>query len=75
LPSLAPAPLNTAAGAAPRDTPIPGRVPYGQSEITSNPNVPTTNSAGIAITPTGQNPNDPNPCPPLNYTSSTPLAN
>jgi hypothetical protein len=75
LPALAPAPLTTAPGSAPRNTPIPGRIPYGQTEITSNPNTPTTNSAGVAITPTGQNPNDPNPCPPLNYTSSTPLAN
>jgi starch-binding outer membrane protein, SusD/RagB family len=75
LPSLAPAPINTAPGTAPRATPIPARLPYGQSEVTSNPQVPTTSSTGVAITPISQNPNDPNACPVLNYTSSTPLAN
>jgi hypothetical protein len=75
LPSLAPAPTSSAPGTPPRTTPIPGRVPYGQQEINANPNVVTTNSAGSPVTPTGQNPNDPNPCPLLNYTSSTPLAN
>jgi hypothetical protein len=75
LPSLAPAPTSTAAGAPPRVTPIPGRLPYGQSEVNANPNVPTTNSAGLPVTATGQNPNDPNPCPVLDYTGSTPLAN
>jgi hypothetical protein len=75
LPSLATAPTTSSPGAAPRATPIPGRLPYGQSEITSNPNVPTTSSTGVAVTPVSQNPNDPNTCPILNYTSSTPLAN
>ena len=75
LPSLAPAPTVSSPGAAPRATPIPGRLPYGQSEITSNPNVPTTSSTGVAVTPVSQNPNDPNTCPVLNYTSSSPLAN
>jgi hypothetical protein len=72
LPSLAPAP---AAGATtPGTSPIPGRLPYGLSETNANPNTPTTNSAGQPVSPTGRNPNDPNPCPVLNYTSSTPLA-
>ena len=73
LPALAPAaPANST---TPATSPIPGRIPYGQTEINANPNTPSTNSAGIPVTPTGQNPNDPNPCPVLNYTSSTPLAN
>jgi hypothetical protein len=73
LPALAPAaPANsTATGTGP----IPGRIPYGQTEINANPNTPTTNSGGFTVTSTGQNPNDPNPCPVLNYTTSTPLAN
>lgn len=75
LPALAPAPTSTSAGSPPRATPIPGRLPYGQSEQNANPNVPVTNSAGFPVTATGQNPNDPNPCPVLDYTSSTPLAN
>ena len=73
LPSLAPAaPANST---TPGSSPIPGRIPYGQTEINANPNTPTTNSAGFPVTPTGQNPNDPNTCPVLNYTSSSPLAN
>ena len=68
FPSLAPAPLNTDDGSPPRGTPIAGRLPYGQSEINANPNTP-------AVLPTGQNPNDPNPCPVLNYVNSSPLAN
>jgi starch-binding outer membrane protein, SusD/RagB family len=75
LPALAPAPTTTAPGSPPRATPIPGRLPYGQSEINANPNVPVVNSAGLPVTATGQNPNDPNPCPPLNYSTSTPLGN
>jgi len=75
LPSLAPAPASSAAGSAPRGAPIPGRLPYGQAEINANSNVPTTNSAGIPVTSVGRNPNDPTVCTPLNYTSSTPLAN
>ncbi len=75
FPSLASAPVSTTAGSTPRPTPIPGRLPYGQSEQNANPNVPTTSSAGVAITSISQNPNDPNPCPLLNYTNSSPLAN
>ncbi|HET8622482.1 MAG TPA: SusD/RagB family nutrient-binding outer membrane lipoprotein, partial [Gemmatimonadales bacterium] len=75
LPSLAPAPVNDSPGSAPRATPIAARLPYGQQENTANPNVPATSSTGVAVTPISQNPNDPNPCPVLNYTSSTPLAN
>jgi hypothetical protein len=75
LPSLAAAPASTAPGSPPRAAPIPGRLPYGQSEQNANPNVPATNSAGFPVTSIGQNPNDPNPCPVLDYTSSTPLAN
>ncbi|HET8624487.1 MAG TPA: SusD/RagB family nutrient-binding outer membrane lipoprotein, partial [Gemmatimonadales bacterium] len=60
LPSLAPAaPPNST---TPATSPIPARIPYGQTEINANPNTPTTNSAGIAVTPTGQNPNDPTAC-------------
>jgi Starch-binding associating with outer membrane len=66
LPSLAPAPpINSN---APGSSPIPGRVPYGISEINANPNTPNAQ-------PTGRNPNDPEPCPVLNYSSSTPLGN
>jgi starch-binding outer membrane protein, SusD/RagB family len=73
LPALAPAaPANST---TPGTSPIPGRIPYGQTEINANPNTPGTNSAGAPVTPTGQNPNDPTPCPVLNYTSSSPLAN
>jgi hypothetical protein len=73
LPALAPAP--PANSTTPGTSPIPGRLPYGQSEINANPNTPTTNSAGFPVTSTGRNPNDPNPCPVLNYVSSTPLGN
>jgi starch-binding outer membrane protein, SusD/RagB family len=75
LPSLAAAPTTTAPGSPPRATPIAGRLPYGQSEQNANPNVPAVNSAGQTVTSTGQNPNDPTPCPVLDYTSSVPLAN
>jgi hypothetical protein len=75
LPALAPAPPTLGSGVAPRASSIPGRLPYGQTEAQANPNVPTTSSAGVAITPVSQNPNDENACPPLNYTSSTPLGN
>jgi hypothetical protein len=64
LPPLAPAP--PPGSNAPGTGPIAGRLPYGISEINANPNTPN-------VPPTGQNPNDPNPCPVLNYTSSTPL--
>lgn len=66
LPSLAPAPL--AGTNVPGSTPIPGRLPYGLTEINANPNTPN-------VPTTGRNANDPNPCPVLDYVSSTPLAN
>lgn len=72
LPALAPAPA--AGSTEPGTSPIPGRLPYGLSEVNANPNTPTTSSAGAQITSVSQNPNDPNPCPVLNYVS-TPLAN
>ena len=75
LPSLATAPVSTAPGSPPRPTPIAGRLPYGQSEENANPNLPSVNSAGQPVTSTGQNPNDPTPCPVLDYTASVPLAN
>jgi hypothetical protein len=66
LPYLAPAPDKP-------DAPAPGtqfvrRVPYGLNEINTNPNVPT------GLTPFTPNYDDPNACPALNYTSSTPRA-
>jgi hypothetical protein len=67
LPALAPAPA-TLASTVPRAEPIPGRLPYGITEINANPNTPN-------VSPTGRNANDPNPCPVLNYISSVPLAN
>ncbi|HYL29543.1 MAG TPA: SusD/RagB family nutrient-binding outer membrane lipoprotein [Gemmatimonadales bacterium] len=73
LPSLATAP--SSGGTTPQNFPIPGRVPYGQTEINANPNTPTTSSAGVAITSTSINPNQPTACPALNYTSSSPLGN
>jgi hypothetical protein len=46
------------------------------TELNTNPNTPTsTNSAGTPITSISRNPNDPAPCPVLNYVNSTPLAN
>jgi starch-binding outer membrane protein, SusD/RagB family len=66
LPSLAPAP--PLGSTTPGTAPIAGRMPYGITEINANPHTPS-------VSPTGQNPNDPNPCPVLNYSSSTPLAN
>jgi hypothetical protein len=66
LPSFAPAP-GTAG--------IPGRLPYGLTEINANPNVPSTSSTGVAITSVSLNPNQPTACPGLNYTNSSPLAN
>src|SRR5712692_5169062 len=73
LPALATAP--PPGGTAPQNFSIPGRLPYGQTEINANPNTPTTSSAGVAITSTSINPNQPTACPPLNYTSSSPLGN
>lgn len=67
LPALASAPASLG-NTIPRSDPIPGRLPYGITEANANPNTP-------AVSPTGRNPNDPSPCPALNYTSSIPLAN
>ena len=67
LPSLASA-VASLTSTTPRADPIPGRLPYGISEVNANPNTPN-------VSPTGRNANDPNPCPALNYTSSVPLAN
>ena len=67
LPALASAPA-ALGNTAPRADPIPGRLPYGISEVNANPNTPN-------VSPTGRNANDPNPCAALNYTSSVPLAN
>jgi hypothetical protein len=66
LPSLAPAPQ--AGSTVPGSQPVPGRLPYGLTEINANPHTPNVSS-------TGRNANDPNPCPVLNYTSTTPLGN
>jgi hypothetical protein len=71
LPSLAPAPA--AGSTTPSSAPIPGRLPYGLTEINANPNTPSTSSAGAAITSVSRNPNQPQACPVLNYTSSRPL--
>ena len=54
---------------------IPGRLPYGVTEVIANPNTPTTSSTGVTITPVSLNPNQPTACPALNYTTSSPLAN
>lgn len=62
LPFLAPAPT-TVTGSAPGNE-IPGRFPYGLSEINTNgANVP-------GVSNTGRNRNDPNACPRLTYTSN-----
>ena len=64
FPYLAPAPANTTSDQT-RDA-IPGRLPYGLSEVNTNPNTPK-------ISANGRNANDPNACPALTYTS-TPAA-
>jgi len=74
LPSLAPAPPSITS-TTPGATPIPGRLPYPQQEINTNPNTPQTSSAGVPITSVSLNPNQPRACPVLNYTNSSPLAN
>jgi hypothetical protein len=73
LPSLATAP--SPGGTTPQNFSIAARLPYGQTEANANPNTPTTSSAGVAITSTSINPNQPTACPPLTYTSSAPLGN
>jgi len=67
LPALAPSPPATTS-TVPGTSPVPGRLPYGITEINANPNTPD-------VSPTGTNANDPNPCPVLNYVSSVPLGN
>jgi hypothetical protein len=67
LPTLAPAPASLG-NTTPGTEPIPGRLPYGISEINANPNTPN-------VSPVGRNANDPNPCPVLNYATSVPLGN
>lgn len=67
LPALAPAP-SSLGNTTPGTQPIPGRLPYGITEINANPNTPS-------VSPVGRNANDPNPCPVLNYSTSVPLAN
>ncbi len=66
LPALAPAPPG--GSNVPGTTPVPGRMPYGLTETNTNPNMPV-------VAPNGRNPNDPNACPVLDYTGSTPLGN
>jgi hypothetical protein len=73
LPSLAPTP--PAGSTKPGTSPIPGRLPYGLTEINANSNTPGTSSAGVPVTSVSRNPNQPAACPVLNYTSSNPLAN
>jgi hypothetical protein len=67
LPALAPSPASLGSS-TPGTNPVPGRLPYGITEINANPHTP-------AVSPVGRNPNDPNPCPILDYSASTPLAN
>jgi starch-binding outer membrane protein, SusD/RagB family len=67
LPALAPAPA-ALGSTVPGGNPLPGRLPYGISEINANPHTPN-------VSPVGRNANDPNPCTVLNYLSSTPLGN
>jgi hypothetical protein len=67
LPALAPAPGSTGS-TVPGSNPVPGRLPYGITEINANSNTPS-------VSPVGRNANDPNPCPILDYTSSVPLGN
>ena len=67
LPDLAPAP-SALGSTVPGPNPVPGRLPYGITEINANPHTPN-------VSPVGRNANDPNPCLVLNYTSSIPLGN
>jgi hypothetical protein len=67
IPALAPAPASVG-GTLPGSQPVPGRLPYGITELNANPNAPN-------VSPVGRNANDPNPCPLLDYTSSVPLGN
>jgi hypothetical protein len=64
LPWLSPAPASPAS-ALPQPA-IPGRLPYGQTAISSDPNTPNVGA-------TARNANNPNACPLLTFTS-TPAA-
>ncbi len=69
LPALAPAPSSlTSTTPGPE---IAGRLPYGISDLNANPNAPPPTAVG----PTDRNANDPNPCPRLDYTSTSPRGN
>jgi starch-binding outer membrane protein, SusD/RagB family len=67
LPALAPA-VASLGNTTPGTQPVPGRLPYGISEANANPNTPS-------VSATGQNSNDPNACPLLDYAATTPLGN
>jgi hypothetical protein len=69
LPFLAPAPADPAA--ATPGTQFVRRLPYGLNEISTNPNIAAAAANFSPFTPMFE---DPNPCPPLNYTTSTPRA-
>jgi starch-binding outer membrane protein, SusD/RagB family len=64
LPYLSPAPASPSSTTP--QAAVPGRLPYGQTAISSDPNTPNVGA-------TARNANDPNPCPLLTYTS-TPAA-
>ncbi len=64
MPSLAAAPSSPTSAATRAN--IPGRIPYGQTVISADPNTPSVGA-------TSQNANDPNLCPTLTY-SSVPAA-
>jgi hypothetical protein len=69
LPFIAPAPADPAA--ATPGTQYVRRLPYGLNEISTNPNIAAAATNFSPFTPMYE---DPNPCPPLNYTTSTPRA-
>jgi hypothetical protein len=60
FPYLVPAPANTSTDVTRAE--IPGRLPYGLSEVNTNPNTPK-------ISGNGRNANDPVPCQTLTYSS------
>lgn len=67
LPYIAPAPSSTSSDQTRAE--VPGRLPYGLSEINTNgKNIPG------GVTANGRNDNDPKACPTLNYTTSSPTA-
>jgi hypothetical protein len=63
IPFLAPAPANSTSGETRAE--IPGRLPYGLSEVNTNPNVPN-------VSANGRNANDPAACPTLTYSTPAP---